>query len=1032
MMCNNANQISLRQIIEENYDSQDEELHIIEQSEYVDDQKLIDVIQSKTHFFKCLSINIQSLNAKIDELRIYIENLKRNHCEFDAICIQETWVKDIKENLGILQIDDYRLVMQDCQCSSHSGLAIYIKENLKYEILNVKTRQHVWEAQFLKVSMANEQYLILGNIYRPPKQNAEIYETFLTELDCILKSWKGDVLIGGDFNVDLLKIDEKPQNKEFFDIILNNGYIPKVTLPTRFSRMTGSLIDNFLCKKKRGFSETTCRILSYKLSDHQPYFICLDFAKPNTKCQKYVKVTDYSNKNVAAFKSFLNSENIMQKLVNVSSQDPNYTYDIFNNILQKGMDLHIPTKIVKFNKHKHKQNAWITKGLIISIKYRDRLYQKLKKTGCDNDSYAFMKSHFKSYNKVLRKAIKEAKQIYYRKMFEMYKNDAKNTWITIKNVLKNPQNKSKIPKFMNIDNSEIMDRQIIADKFNSYFTKIGDTISSEIVPEGQQSDFKDYLENFSTNAFTFKNVTEEEILKIISDIKSKKSFGLDRISSTLLKQIKQEIYKPITIIVNQSIETGIFPDQLKIAKVIPIYKKGEKTLIENYRPISILPTVSKIIEKVIFKQIHQHFQSNDLYHASQYGFRESHSTELAVLEIIDRIVYSMDAGNVPINIFMDMSKAFDTINHKILIEKLKHYGFHGKQLQLIINYFTNRKQYVEIDGNKSSLLPINTGVPQGSILGPLFFIIYINDISISSKIFKFVTYADDTTLILAIKYENKELYTPIESKINMELQNINVWLKLNKLSLNISKTKCMIFHKPQKKIVKPCIEIENKQIEYVDNFSLLGIIVDKNLNWSAHMTYIGKKISKTNCILMKLRHYLTKPTLKAIYNALINSHLNYGILCWGYNSTHIQKLQKKSIRIICQCEYNAHTEPLFKQLYILKVSDILIRKLYKFYFKLYNHHIPKYYLQTQFLFIQSQSHSYNTRNAIYTKPKISHKFTEFTLRYQLPSELNKKIDDILEKTKTHSEFGFSAYVKNYIISKYKTDCNIPNCYNCNK
>lgn len=484
------------------------------------------------------------------------------------------------------------------------------------------------------------------------------------------------------------------------------------------------------------------------------------------------------------------------------------------------------------------------------------------------------------------------------------------------------------------------------------------------------------------------------------------------------------------MIVNQSLNTGIFPNKLKIAKVIPVYKKDDETCIENYRPISILPAISKIIEKVIYLQIHKHFLDNNLYFSSQYGFRESHSTELAILEVVDRITYDMDKGKTPINIFMDLSKAFDSINHEILLEKLNMYGLKGVSLSLIQNYLYNRKQYVQIGDIKSELLPITTGVPQGSILGPLFFIIYINDISFSSQLFKFIIYADDTTLYTALQYD-KDFSTQSEAMLNMELQKISRWIKLNKLSLNISKTKCMMFHRTQKKIVPPTLHIDGINLQYVNDFSLLGIKINKNMNWSTHKKYIGKKLIKTTCILSKLRHFLSQDILKLIYNALINSHLNYGILCWGFNCTDIQKIQKRAIRTICNSRYNAHTEPLFKQLHILKVTDILTRKIYKFYYRIQNKIIPEYFSKTFNLTKQTDIHSHNTRNKLYVIPKIKHKFAEFNLRYKLPIELNKNIHNILEKINTHSEFGLSVYIKNYYLSNYSVECQIQHCFICN-
>ena len=229
-------------------------------------------------------------------------------------------------------------------------------------------------------------------------------------------------------------------------------------------------------------------------------------------------------------------------------------------------------------------------------------------------------------------------------------------------------------------------------------------------------------------------------------------------STKLLQQIKEPIIESLTITINQSLSTGIFPEKLKVAKVIPIFKKDDPLLIENYRPISILPSISKIFEKVICNQLNDYFDVNKLFHSSQYGFRKQHSTELATMELVDRATQKMDRGEIPFGIFLDLSKAFDTLNHSILLDKFNYYGIKKCSLQLIKNYLANRSQYVEHNGIKSDYSPISTGVPQGSILGPLLFIIYLNDIPLCSKIFKFIICADDTTLFSNLgefKKENK-------------------------------------------------------------------------------------------------------------------------------------------------------------------------------------------------------------------------------------------------------------------------------------
>jgi len=410
---------------------------------------------------------------------------------------------------------------------------------------------------------------------------------------------------------------------------------------------------------------------------------------------------------------------------------------------------------------------------------------------------------------------------------------------------------------------------------------VGDNLASNMIFNAEES-FSDYLTNPCEINFQFQPICVEDTIKIINKLKSKTSVGVDDISTKLLKEIKNEIAKPVTLIINQSLSTGIFPDLLKIGKISPIYKKGDKTQLSNYRPISVLPAISKVFEKAIFNQIHEHFKSENLYYDNQYGFRANHSTEYATLELVDRLNYEMDKGNFPLNVYIDLSKAFDTVDHEILLSKLQYYGIRNTSLSLLRSYLSNRIQYVEIDSYRSSFRKINTGVPQGSVLGPLLFIIYINDIHFSSNLFNFVTYADDTTLFASLNAVTSNDSNPTEAVLNSELQSVCKWLNMNKLSLNISKTKCMIFQKSKKIQFKPNLKILDKCIEYVDNFNFLGIVIDNRLNWKYHIENVTRKISKAICILSRLKHYLPRSCLKTIYDSLVNSHLNYGLLCWGF------------------------------------------------------------------------------------------------------------------------------------------------------
>ena len=486
-------------------------------------------------------------------------------------------------------------------------------------------------------------------------------------------------------------------------------------------------------------------------------------------------------------------------------------------------------------------------------------------------------------------------------------------------------------------------------------------------------------------------------------------------STTLIKKIKNEISKSLALIINQCIQKGIFPHKLKLAKVIPIFKSGDETLFNNYRPISILPSLSKIFERVIFNQIHDYFNTHNLYYNSnQYGFRKDHSTELAALEIIDRITQHLDKGATPINIYLDLSKAFDTLDHNILLHKLKHYGIQDNALDLFRSYLTERQQYVDFNGTKSNREYITTGVPQGSILGPILFIIYINDIAKSSKQFNFITYADDTTLCCTL---NQNV-----NNINKELKNVTEWLKINKLSLNVKKTKAMLFHMPQKNVIPPNLQINETNIEFVDNFIFLGLSINKHLHWKNHVIHVSNKIARTIGMINTLKKILPLTILRTLYNCLVLPHLNYGILAWGRHTTQLDKIHKKAIRILTGSKYNAHTEPLFKQLNLLKISDI--------YYKLINNKLPLYF-NTFNCQRNSEIHTHNTRqrHALHIT-RTNHTFAQINLRYSLKQTINSVPYSVIGKVYTHSIQGVTSYAKAYFVSNYQTVCTIRECYVC--
>ena len=999
---------------------------IYEHSPYYDDELLINTLKERAKNFKILSLNIQSLHSKFDLLKAFLENFQISGCEFSAVCLQETWLKEFHD-LSLLEIKGYNLVTRFPSCSIHGGVCIYLKNSINYRILDLFGNSDIWDGQFIEVNVSNfsenhTKKVVIGNIYRPPRNNIDNLKTFVNDIDLVLnkiQNLRSEAVVMGDFNIDLLKINDKEIANDHFETFLSNGFIPKITFPTRKTNQSSTLIDNAFVKLSTNYSKTTAGILKHCLSDHHPYFISLDYIKLTESASRYMKIFPNDTASLNRFKLAVRNLNLTNKLDISNNVDPNCNYEIFSKNLKETIKVNLPIRTVRYNKHKHKHSKWITAGILNSIRYRDKLYAKLHKTPTNSQEYITKKLNLQAYNRILKQNIRHAKKAYFHQCFEKFKSDIKQTWNTINDLLNKKNSTNNLPNYFTIDDKPVSDLSTIANEFNNYFTNIGPNLATKINPPRGKS-YRDYLKRPCPHKFSFTNVNSNDIKKIIDKLKNKSTSGHDCLSNKLLKAIKDEISEPLSILVNQSLNTGIFPDELKLAKVIPVHKKGDTHLFNNYRPISILPSVSKVFERVVHDQIHKHFQESKLYYNSQYGFRTKHSTELATLELLDRIIKSLDNYESPINIYLDLSKAFDTLDHEILLQKLNYYGIRDNALDLLRSYLTNRKQFTQCNDTNSIPLNITTGVPQGSILGPLLFIIYINDISNVSTSFYPIVYADDTTLSATLGTFGHGLSQA--QKINLELLKISDWLKLNKLSLNVSKTKAMVFTTPQKNIEPPKIKIDSTPIEYVDEFNFLGIIIDKNVTWKSHIRYIRNKLSKVAAILSKLKHILPKPTLLTLYNSMFLPHINYGILLWGSSSESLVTLQKRAVRIINNSTYNAHTEPLFKNTKLLKINDMCTLQELKFCHRLENKSLPEYFYH---IFTKhADTHDHDTRGQLdYQIPVFKHAFVKKSIRYRIPVAYNALSPSLKEKIKTHGIKIFAKSVKHNFLEKYR--CSYP-------
>ena len=1022
-------------------DHESNEIDLIQNSSYYCMNDLPNIFQTKNGNFIILTLNVNGILSKIDELCLMVTILKNQGIFVDVICIQESHLDDsYKSDNPCIQIEGYDCIPQSRYCGQKGGLITYVKSTYDNKIFKFGQNSDIWEGLYVEVRDNDGFRIMIGNIYKPPRNNnnnANI-ERFTTELKPVLKSLeneKCDVALAGDYNINLLQLNEKLKFQAFFDELTNCSLFPKITLPTRISNSSCTLIDNIFCKLTQNTISSHSGIIYSNISDHFPCFVAIKLHKKSPKPpQSLIKLPTSTPEAIENLKNDLMAHNFSEDLPSLLSNeasDPNKSYNIFIKRVIEYKNKNMPVKYAKFNKHKHKKQPWMTDAILKSIVYRDKLLIKHRKIKEGTPAHINSKANLKAYNTILKRTIREAKISFYFQIFNRYKNDIKNTWVNI-NKLISKSSMKEIKQIM-VNGNKINDKQKIANEFNNFFANIGAKLASSIDTSNKKP-YKHYLTKNILTSFNFELYELEDTEKLIKSLKTKVSFGSDGISVKLLKAITPGIILPITFILNQSLITGIFPDALKIAKVIPLYKKEDRQLMDNYRPVSLLNAMSKIFERAAYNQLYKYFQDNDLFYKHQYGFRNQHSTELASIELIDQIFNDLDKKNNPIVVYMDLSKAFDTLDHKILISKLQFYGIHGIALEWFQNYLSNRQQYVELNGYKSPHLPLTTGVPQGSILGPLLFLIYMNDIPSSSDVFKFLLFADDTSLktFMNTKLPNFS----IEEKsnvINREIQQVYDWLAVNKLSLNVKKTKFMIFFTSQQNINRfiPTLSIGGKLIERVKNFNFLGLTINENMSWKPHTDKIANKTSKYVGVLNRLKRYLPGYILKTIYVSLIQSNLNYSLMAWGFNCGRLKRIQKKAIRIVCGSKYLGHTTPLMKNIEILRLEDMLKLNMLKWYHRYINKKLPLYFLDYN---IKSQGdiHDHNTRGREHFLQPVPRLYrARRCLRNYIPTLLNETPKIVVEKVHTHSFEGFSNYAKKYFLSLYSTECHIPNCYSCN-
>ena len=632
------------------------------------------------------------------------------------------------------------------------------------------------------------------------------------------------------------------------------------------------------------------------------------------------------------------------------SHDINVIYNSFLTHFSAAYNKSFPAVIKTIKVLSNGYKPWITSGILRSIKRKNNLYKTWLHKRTDEAH-----QNYKLYKNKLTSLIRTSERMYFREKFFESKNDIKRTWKIIKTAIGNHQANECI-KELNINGNLVGNRETIANKMNDYFIDVGPDLAKKIPPV--TGDYRDYLTNASQNMFLLPT-DSSEVKTIVDELNSNKATGSDDIPPKIVKLVIPYIAQPLSEIFNVSLFTGIFPDNMKLAKVTPIFKSDDRAMPNNYRPISVLPVFSKILEKIMHKRLSTYLTKFDLLTHNQYGFRENHSTYMALINLIDRISEEIENNHVTLGIFIDLSKAFDTINHKILIDKLNAYGIRGTANDWFKSYISNRQQFVQIGDTKSKILPIRCGVPQGSILGPLLFIIYINDITKVSKLFDLIMFADDTNLFI----KDNDIHSLI-SKANTELEKISKWFKLNKLSLNIKKTNFILFKNKRKAQNVPLeLKIDNTRIEQIKKTKFLGVIVNETLTWDDHIKTVKQKVQKNIGIIFRIRHILPFSTLRSLYFTLIHPYLEYCNIIWAISRSSLLNnlflCQKKAIRVITNSKANAHTKPLFNKLRILTIFDVNNLQIGCFMYRCMYSLLPPYFCA---MFAKNSTvHAYNTR-----------------------------------------------------------------------
>lgn len=806
---------------------------------------------------------------------------------------------------SIPQIENYRHFKTNNNLTQNEGVVVYLKKTLNVQI----DEPTISECNCISIQINMDTIVVA--IYRPygyssPTKFIESLSSYLLKQS----KFKNIILIG-DININIIVDDN--DSSFYLDTLATHGMLPSYTFPTREK----SCLDHIILKTKL---PAFCYVAETSVTDHNSTIILLETnPKHYIRHQKLKKTINFENVDIDLKKLNLNT------LYSIHDADmaTSYLINNVNNILLAN------TTITKTSNRRKIHKPWITPGILRCLRNRDKLHQKTKKYPNNN----IITTTYKRYRNYCNQLLKKLK-IEYNKLeiSKAAKISNKKLWTAITTATNITRKNTDKAIELITENDAISS----TNRVNAFFINVGKELAEKIIPSSMISAHSQ--PSFShPHSLVLLDVDNDEIESTILNLKSDCAVGRDNISGSFLKKYRSILIPPITYICNLALATGVFPKDLKLAEVHPIHKSGDRDCVNNYRPISILPTISKILEKVINKRLTNYLEGNRLLSEAQYGFRSNKSTDQAVDELTNYVATNLDAGKKVIVIFLDLAKAFDTVSVPLLLSKLENLGIRHTQHKLFEDYLTDRFQRVKINECNSDDLPISHGVPQGSILGPTLFLAYINDLcGLQLENGRIIAFADDTALLFSADTWN-DAFVSAQSGFN----KVTDWLRENKLTLNVEKTKYITFTKTNyinreldsltisaHTCPQPHTSCDCPILSRTNTIKYLGVLIDNTLSFKPHIELLTKRIRKLIYIFKNLRHIADANVIKMVHFALCQSLLSYCVTSWGGTSkTNILPLER-ALRLVLKVSYFLprlySTNDLFKRCSVLSVRQIFI------------------------------------------------------------------------------------------------------------